>query len=83
MQQCVLKIDSPIRSFDFIHTESAHFLIAPGVNVRVRSKDMITDILLNCQLEKLPSNALCKSVQRSGEYLLQDFREITVSFFGI
>ena len=44
---------------------------------------MITDILLNYQLEKLPSNALCKSIQRSGEYLLQDFREITVSFFGL
>ena len=27
---------------------------------------MITDILLNCQLEKLPSNALCKPIQRSG-----------------
>mgnify|MGYP000613364313 CR=1 FL=1 len=29
------------------------------------SKDMVVDILLNCQLEKLPSNALCKSIQRS------------------
>ena len=28
------------------------------------SKDMVVDILLNCQLEKLPSNALCKSIQR-------------------
>ena len=44
---------------------------------------MVVDILLNCQLEKLPSNALCKSVQRSGENLLQDFREITVSFFRV
>jgi len=63
-QQRIFKINLAVRSFDFLHAESAHFLIAPGVNVRVRSKDMVVDILLNCQLEKLPSNALCKSIQR-------------------
>ena len=44
---------------------------------------MIVDILLNCQLEKLPSNALCKSIQRSGQDLLQDFWKVTICFFGV
>ena len=44
---------------------------------------MVVDILLNCQLEKLPSNALGKPFQRPGKNLLQDLWQVVFRFFRV
>ena len=47
-----------------------HFHITRRINIRIRSKNVIVDILLDRQLEKLPANAFCKHPERTVQHLL-------------
>ena len=56
--------------FDLIHAERVHFHVPRRVNVCVRSRNVIVDVLLDRQLEKLPADTLCKHTERTVQHLL-------------
>ena len=46
------------------------------VNVCIRSEDVIVDVLLDRQFEKLPPDALCKHAERTVQHMLQGARKV-------
>ena len=67
--QHVNKRDLPIRAPDLFHAERVHFYVPRCINVCIRSEDVIVDVLLDRQLEKLPTDALCEYAERTIQHL--------------
>ena len=68
--QYVHKRDFSVRALDLIHAERVHFHVPRRVNVCVRSKNVIVDVLLDRQLEKLPADTLREHTERTVQHLL-------------
>ena len=66
--------DLTVRPKHLLIAFSAHLLVRLRIDIRVRSKDMIADILLDCLLEKQLANAVPEHTEDGFERFTEDFR---------
>ena len=71
--------DLTVRPQHLLIAHTAHFLVCCRVNIRVRRKDMITNILLDSLLEKQLADAVTEHTEDGFERFSEDFRQ-EVSF---
>ena len=62
---------------------AAHFLVCCRVNIRVRRKDVIADVLLDSLLEKQLANAVTKHTEDSFQRFSEDFRQEVSGIFAL
>ena len=66
--------DLTVRPQHLLIAFSAHLLVGLCVNVRIRSKDMIADVLFNSLLEKQLANAIAEHTEDGFERFSENFR---------
>ena len=62
---------------------AAHFLVCCRINICVRCKDMITDILLNSLLEKQFADAVTEHTEDGFERFTEDLRQEVSGVFAL
>ena len=67
--------DLAVRPQHLLIAFSAHLLVRLRVNIRIRSKDMIADVLLDGLLEKQFADAVTEHTEDGFERFAKDFRQ--------
>ena len=64
-------------------TSAAHLLVGLRIDVRVRSKDVIADVLLNSLLQKQLADAVTKHTEDGLDRFSEDFRQEVSGIFAL
>ena len=62
---------------------AAHFLVCCRVNIRVRSEDMIANVLLDCLLEQELPHAVAEHTEDGFERFTKDLRQEVSGVFAL
>ena len=77
------KRDLPIRPQHLLIAFSAHLLVGLCVDVRVRSEDVIADVLLNSLLQKQLADAISEHTENGFKRFAEDLRQEISSIFTL